>query len=263
MNTLLLAAIIIVVVAAAFFVALAKGRSGSSGYPYQLSKYLLSKAERSFYGVLVQAVGSNGLVFSKIRVADVITPEKGLSRSDWQRAFNAESAKHFDFLICDPRDCSVKLAVELDDASHNSSKSKKRDVFLNGACASAGLPLLRIKAAKAYVVGDIQYQLEQALSPPSANQLEPIAPIASSEQAPPVRQEMDESSPAAGQAFHASIPEQTEAPYQRKPESTFPPCPKCGEPMTRRTAKSGSNAGQEFWGCSTFPKCRGVAKIDA
>jgi hypothetical protein len=191
MNTLLLAVIIIVGVA--FLVALAKGRARSSDYPYQLSKYLLSTAERSFYGVLAQAVGSNGLVFSKIRVADVITPKKGLNRSDWQRAFNAVSAKHFDFLICDPGDCSVKLAVELDDASHNSVKSKKRDVFVNGACESAGLPLLRIKAAKAYVVADIQHQLDQALSPRSADQPKLVAPIATSEHVSPPPQEEDES----------------------------------------------------------------------
>jgi len=37
-----------------------------------------------------------------------------------------------------------------------------------------------------------------------------------------------------------------------------PLCPKCGSTMVRRTAKSGSNAGNAFWGCSQFPGCRGV-----
>ena len=36
------------------------------------------------------------------------------------------------------------------------------------------------------------------------------------------------------------------------------PCPRCGSPMVERTAKSGSNAGKKFWGCSRFPACRGV-----
>lgn len=35
------------------------------------------------------------LVFSKVRVADVITPKKGLNQSDWQRAFNAAAAMSF------------------------------------------------------------------------------------------------------------------------------------------------------------------------
>jgi predicted RNA-binding Zn-ribbon protein involved in translation (DUF1610 family) len=35
-------------------------------------------------------------------------------------------------------------------------------------------------------------------------------------------------------------------------------CPKCGRPMVLRTAKSGENQGNSFWGCSGFPKCRVV-----
>ena len=36
------------------------------------------------------------------------------------------------------------------------------------------------------------------------------------------------------------------------------PCSRCGSPMVERTARSGSNAGKKFWGCSRFPACRGV-----
>ena len=37
-----------------------------------------------------------------------------------------------------------------------------------------------------------------------------------------------------------------------------PACPRCGESMQLRTARQGANAGSEFWGCSTYPKCRGT-----
>lgn len=33
-------------------------------------------------------------------------------------------------------------------------------------------------------------------------------------------------------------------------------CPKCGSALLIRTVKSGPKAGQQFWGCSGFPKCR-------
>jgi four helix bundle suffix protein len=36
------------------------------------------------------------------------------------------------------------------------------------------------------------------------------------------------------------------------------PCPKCGQPMVLRTARTGSRAGSQFWGCSTYPDCRGT-----
>ena len=33
-------------------------------------------------------------------------------------------------------------------------------------------------------------------------------------------------------------------------------CPLCGSKLVLRTAKKGSNAGNQFYGCSAFPKCR-------
>ena len=42
------------------------------------------------------------------------------------------------------------------------------------------------------------------------------------------------------------------------PSRDSPSCPSCGSSMVRRTAKRGVNAGGEFWGCQTYPSCRGV-----
>jgi restriction system protein len=35
-------------------------------------------------------------------------------------------------------------------------------------------------------------------------------------------------------------------------------CPLCGAEMVLRTAKKGPKAGEKFWGCSAFPKCRSI-----
>jgi restriction system protein len=40
-----------------------------------------------------------------------------------------------------------------------------------------------------------------------------------------------------------------------------PACPACGSAMLKRESKRGANAGHAFWGCSTYPKCRGTAQI--
>lgn len=37
-----------------------------------------------------------------------------------------------------------------------------------------------------------------------------------------------------------------------------PRCTRCGEAMVMRTARA---SGERFWGCSTFPKCRGTLPI--
>jgi len=38
-------------------------------------------------------------------------------------------------------------------------------------------------------------------------------------------------------------------------------CPKCGSEMKLRTSKKGPNAGNQFWGCSAFPKCSGIVDV--
>jgi restriction system protein len=40
-----------------------------------------------------------------------------------------------------------------------------------------------------------------------------------------------------------------------------PECPACGSSMVRREAKQGLRAGSSFWGCSTFPRCRGTRPV--
>jgi len=44
----------------------------------------------------------------------------------------------------------------------------------------------------------------------------------------------------------------------KQSETTSPECPLCGSVMVKRTARKGANAGKEFWGCSTYPACRGT-----
>lgn len=43
--------------------------------------------------------------------------------------------------------------------------------------------------------------------------------------------------------------------------SSQPECPICRSPMVLRRAKRGQNAGNEFWGCSQYPSCRGIRNL--
>ena len=40
-------------------------------------------------------------------------------------------------------------------------------------------------------------------------------------------------------------------------------CSKCGADMVLRKANKGKNAGNQFWGCRSFPKCRNTIELDA
>lgn len=49
--------------------------------------------------------------------------------------------------------------------------------------------------------------------------------------------------------------------FCQKPDDHI--CPLCGSEMVIRTATRGQNAGNKFWGCSTFPKCRSTKPYSA
>jgi len=48
------------------------------------------------------------------------------------------------------------------------------------------------------------------------------------------------------------------APVAEPAQNASPLCPRCESPMVLRTARRGANAGEQFWGCSTYPKCQGT-----
>jgi len=54
---------------------------------------------------------------------------------------------------------------------------------------------------------------------------------------------------------------QHETPAEPILESEDPACPKCGAAMVLRTARKGANAGNPFWGCGQYPKCRGTRSL--
>lgn len=64
-----------------------------------------------------------------------------------------------------------------------------------------------------------------------------------------------------------SAPSPRTAPEREPPPSsaaaltrTAPACPRCGGVMVLRTARRGGNAGGPFWGCQSYPKCRGIVQ---
>lgn len=237
MRWLLLLVVLIAVVA---FIVLKRRTDSSSGkediVPYVLGDAFFSPAERSFLGVLDQAVGADFRVFGKVRVADVVSVAKGTPKSLWQKAFNRISAKHFDFVLCRPGDLKPLCVIELNDKSHAQDNRKNRDGFLEKVCAAAGLPMIFFAAQRSYTLTEICNSIAASLGSKMASvDLEP-------------------------QKTDGELSDNRSAinPEAVSEAASEPLCPRCASPMVKRLAKSGENAGKEFWGCTKFPACRGV-----
>jgi hypothetical protein len=232
MKLVLIVLVLALVLAAAVVLAARRKRAQAGPPPAYRRRDFLSKAERSFYRVLQQAAGRGGVVFAKVRLADLLTPASGVGNEGWQIAFNRISARHVDFIICGPDDVVPRLAIELDDASHRQARRQERDDFIESACRSAGLPLLRIPAQRDYAMQQLRTELAAYLD---------LVPQGPRTQELPA---MPQLAPAASAAA-----------------SGIPSCPRCGAAMVQRTGKSGPLAGKDFWGCSSFPRCHGLLPL--
>jgi hypothetical protein len=132
---------------------------------YRSRERVLTPAERSFFGALEMALSKQYRVLPKIRLADLIGPPRGSDRRAYQSAFNRIAAKHADFTICRESDLAILGVIELDDQSHDRADRQARDRFLEQALQSAGIPLLRIKAARGYDTALLSSQLTALLNP--------------------------------------------------------------------------------------------------
>ena len=125
-------------------------------FPYQREAHLFSLAERSFLGVLEQAVGDQYRIMGKVRLADVIQVRFGMTGKGRQSAFNRIQSKHVDFVVCHAKDLAVQYVVELDDQSHDRATRQDRDEFVDQALQAANVPIFHFSAKRSYAVADVR-----------------------------------------------------------------------------------------------------------
>ena len=64
---------------------------------------------------------------------------------NWRAAFRHINGKSVDFVLCDKAYISPKLAIELDDKTHERPERQERDVEVERILQEAGVPLLRLE----------------------------------------------------------------------------------------------------------------------
>ena len=131
-------------------------------WPYRKTDYLLTPAERSFFGVLGQAIDSDLYIFAKVRLSDLLWLPQGTRNR--QSYMNRIQSKHVDFVLCDSATTEPRLLIELDDASHQRARRRSRDAFLDEAVRRAGLPILRVPVKRSYVPGELRQLISSLLA---------------------------------------------------------------------------------------------------
>ncbi|GAP12745.1 protein containg Zn-finger domain associated with topoisomerase type I [Longilinea arvoryzae] len=198
-------------------------------FPYRLRDDFLSPAEFSFYRILSSLTGTERVVQSKVRLADLFFVARPNENAKY---YNKITAKHLDFLVCDATTMKPLLGIELDDASHQRSERIERDEFVDKVFQAASLPLLHVPNQRSYSTREID-----ALISPHIDITNSHKETSPAESKPPAVQ-ISENKPASPAAA--------------------PICPKCGIPMVLRIVTQGEHKGKKFYGCPNFPRCREV-----
>lgn len=108
-------------------------------YKYE-PKYLMTINEKAQYKKIKEWANKNNLiVFSKIRLLDLITPRK--NEKNYKGALWKIQAKHIDFVVCD-QDIKVKCIIEISDNSHNRKDRTDRDNFVSEILQNCGYKIL-------------------------------------------------------------------------------------------------------------------------
>lgn len=98
-------------------------------YPYHRVS-ILTNAEIRFYNKLRKITSKYGYeILTKIRLADLINVNSGLSKSEYNTYFSKIKSKHIDFAI--HKNMNIICLIELDDYTHQREDRKERDIFVD------------------------------------------------------------------------------------------------------------------------------------
>jgi very-short-patch-repair endonuclease len=102
----------------------------------------MTRAEHQCYDALVEAVGKDYYIFPQAHLTSIV--DHKIKGQNWRGAFRHIDEKSVDFVLCDKNYIAPRLAIELDDRTHERMDRKLRDGEVERILRSACLPLLRL-----------------------------------------------------------------------------------------------------------------------
>lgn len=131
-------------------------------YQYKQKQYLMTYVENKCYHAIVQAVQDKYFVFPQVHLSAII--DHKVEGQNWKSAFRHINQKSVDFVLCDKHYISPKLAIELDDKTHERPDRIDRDGEVERVLQQAGLPLLRLENGNGFNSTEIAQKIEALLN---------------------------------------------------------------------------------------------------
>lgn len=137
-------------------------KKAKEAFPYCKKAGVLTAAERAFYLVLKESVDLEKYeLLAQVRLADLVQVKPHTEKA--LNYFYKISAKSPDFVLCEKTTTTPLLVIELDDASHEETSRKVRDLFVDKVLAAAKLPILHVPCKRSYSKALLTQKIEEKL----------------------------------------------------------------------------------------------------
>lgn len=134
-------------------------------FPFKKRTNLFTPVERSFLGLIEEAVGGQYRVMCRVRLGDILAVRESTNKKTAKAALSRASGKQLDFVLCAKEDMTPLVAIDLVHSNGKEGYKSQRDWFLSGALDAAHIPHLRIKVRSGYTARDIRECIEHKLAP--------------------------------------------------------------------------------------------------
>jgi len=112
-------------------------------YKYSRKAEFITAREKDFYKVLQDVAGDRYYIFPQIHLSALFKNET--VGKYHKLAFQIINRRSVDYVLCDKTTLEPVYAVELDDSTHDTAKSIKRDENVNQMFKNSNLPLVRFR----------------------------------------------------------------------------------------------------------------------
>ncbi|PKG99835.1 DUF2726 domain-containing protein [Paraglaciecola sp. MB-3u-78] len=135
-------------------------------FPFKKKGNLFTPVERTFLGLIEEAVGNEFRILCRVKMSDILTIHQNVDKKTSKNAASRAGSKRLDFVLCSKEDMSPIIAIDL---VHNNGKDgykSQRDFYVSGALDAAHIPHVRIKVRSGYKAQDIRECIQAKLPKP-------------------------------------------------------------------------------------------------
>ena len=135
----------------------------SLAFPFKKKGNLFTPVERTFLGLIEEAVGSDFRILCRVKMSDILAIRQTADKKTSKSAATRAGSKHLDFVLCSKEDMVPVIAIDLVHKSGKEGYKSQRDFFVSGALDAAHIPHVRIKVRSGYKAQDIRECIQAKL----------------------------------------------------------------------------------------------------